>query len=107
MNLDLITDVFFAAATSLMAFLLRECPIVTKIGRRRQSACSGGQLAHLRLAPVRALAELFDHLRLNAGRSSGLRLDTSPLSTTTSRSTQFAPALTRSVLRVGHEVIIL
>jgi PPOX class probable F420-dependent enzyme len=38
---------------------------------------------------------------LNAGRSSGVRLETRPLSTTTSSSTQFAPALTRSVLRLG------
>src|SRR5207249_4078213 len=35
--------------------------------------------------------------RLNAGMSSGLRLVTSPLSATTSWSTQFAPALRRSV----------
>ena len=37
-------------------------------------------------------------LRLNAGISSGLRLETNPLSTTTSSSTHFAPALIRSCL---------
>ena len=46
----------------------------------------------------------------NAGRSSGLRLDTSVLGprehTTTSSSTQLAPALSRSVRRLGHDVII-
>src|SRR5205823_2325858 len=43
---------------------------------------------------------------LNAGMSSGLRLVTSPASTTTSSSTQFAPALRRSVCSVGHEVTL-
>jgi hypothetical protein len=46
----------------------------------------------------------------NAGRSSGLRLDTTVFGpreqTTTSSSTQLAPALTRSVRRLGHDVII-
>src|SRR5205823_14727138 len=41
---------------------------------------------------------------LNAGMSSGLRLVTSPLSTTTSSSTQLAPAFVRSVLSDGHDV---
>src|SRR4051794_35366136 len=42
---------------------------------------------------------------LNAGRSSGFRLETRPASTTTSLSTQFAPALARSVCRLGQLVI--
>lgn len=46
-------------------------------------------------------------LRLNAGRSVGLRLVTSLPSRTTSSSTQFAPALMRSVLSDGHDVIVL
>src|ERR1700760_4169263 len=41
---------------------------------------------------------------LNAGRSSGLGLVTRFRSTTTSWSTQSAPALRRSVLSEGHEV---
>src|SRR3954468_3038916 len=41
-----------------------------------------------------------------AGRSSGLRLVTRPLSTTTSSSPHFAPALRRSVWSDGHEVIV-
>ena len=41
---------------------------------------------------------------LKAGRSSGLRLVTRLPSTTTSSSTQSAPALRRSVCRLGHEV---
>lgn len=45
-------------------------------------------------------------LAQNAGRSSGLRLLTSPLSVTTSWSTQFAPALVRSVRRLGQEVMV-
>src|SRR5690606_1784842 len=40
----------------------------------------------------------------NAGRSSGLRLETSPASTTTSSSTQSAPAFSRSVRRLGQLV---
>ena len=40
--------------------------------------------------------------RLNAGISSGLRLDTSLPSTTTSWSTYSAPAFLRSVLSDGH-----
>src|SRR3954467_9555286 len=44
---------------------------------------------------------------LNAGMSFGLRLETRPLSTTTSSSAQLAPALIRSVLTDGHEVIRL
>src|SRR5262245_54866789 len=43
-------------------------------------------------------------LRLKAGRSSGLRLVTRPLSTTTSSSTQRPPALRTSVLMAGQEV---
>ena len=43
-------------------------------------------------------------LALNAGMSSGLRLVTSPWSTTTSWSTQLPPALRISVWSVGHEV---
>ena len=43
--------------------------------------------------------------RLNAGRSSGLRLVTKPLSTTASSSTQSAPAFLRSGLSEGHEVM--
>src|SRR5690606_28054093 len=46
----------------------------------------------------------------NAGRSSGLRLDTRVLGpsvhTTTSLSTQFAPALIRSVFTLGHDVSV-
>ena len=46
-----------------------------------------------------------------AGRSSGLRLDTSVFGpreqTTTSSSTQLAPALSRSVRRLGHDVMVL
>ncbi len=46
-----------------------------------------------------------------AGRSSGLRLDTKVFGprehSTTSSSTQLAPALTRSVLTLGHEVSVL
>jgi hypothetical protein len=41
-----------------------------------------------------------------AGRSSGLRLETSPASTTTSSSTQFPPALRMSVCRLGQDVIL-
>ena len=37
--------------------------------------------------------------------SSGLRLDTSPWSTTTASSTQSAPAFFRSVRTDGHEVM--
>src|SRR5690625_2992033 len=40
-------------------------------------------------------------LSQNAGRSLGTRLLTRPLSTTTSSSTQVAPALDRSVFRLG------
>ena len=43
---------------------------------------------------------------LNAGRSSGLRLLTRRSSTQTSSSTHSAPALRRSVFRLGHEVIL-
>src|SRR5215211_1728800 len=43
-------------------------------------------------------------LAQNAATSSGLRLVTSPWSTTTSSSTQLPPALRMSVLRVGYEV---
>src|SRR5690606_9477733 len=46
-------------------------------------------------------------LRLNAGRSFGLRLETSPRSTTTSSSTHSAPALRRSVAIDGYDVIFL
>src|SRR5436309_490982 len=42
---------------------------------------------------------------LNAGRSSGLRLETRPWSTTTSSSTHSAPAFRRSVCKLGQEVI--
>ncbi|SDS78519.1 hypothetical protein SAMN04515669_1918 [Jiangella sp. DSM 45060] len=42
----------------------------------------------------------------NAGRSSGLRLVTRPLSVTTSSSTQVAPALRRSVRRLGQDVSV-
>ncbi len=45
-------------------------------------------------------------LRLNAGISSGLRLVTSPLSTTTSRPPIFHPALRISVWIAGHDVIL-
>ena len=45
-----------------------------------------------------------------AGRSSGLRLDTSVFGphelTTTSSSTQLAPALSRSVRRLGHDCLL-
>jgi len=40
-------------------------------------------------------------LSLNAGRSSGVRLETRPWSTTTSSSPQCAPAFRRSVCRLG------
>src|SRR5580700_6374627 len=43
-------------------------------------------------------------LRLKAGTSSGFLLEMSPSSTTTSRSTQCAPAFSRSVLSDGHDV---
>src|SRR5207253_2072929 len=43
---------------------------------------------------------------LKAGISSGLRLVTNPLSTTTSSSTQFPPAFFMSVLIAGHEVSV-
>ena len=46
-------------------------------------------------------------LAQKAGRSSGLRLETMPESLTHSSSTQFAPALRRSVFRLGHEVMVL
>ena len=42
--------------------------------------------------------------RVKAGMSSGLRLVIRLSSTTTSRSSQVAPALRRSVCRLGHEV---
>src|SRR3954470_8107590 len=45
-------------------------------------------------------------LAQNAGRSSGLREDTRPWSTTTSSSTQLPPALRMSVCSDGHEVIV-
>src|SRR5919204_3309544 len=41
----------------------------------------------------------------NAGRSSGLRLETIPSSTTQSSSTHSAPAFRRSVFRLGQDVI--
>ena len=41
-----------------------------------------------------------------AGRSDGLRLDTTARSTTVSRSTQWPPALRMSVFRLGYEVIV-
>src|SRR4029077_2945563 len=44
--------------------------------------------------------------RLNAGMSSGLRLVTSPLSTTTSSFTHFPPAFLTSVLIAGQEVSV-
>src|SRR5271170_2303831 len=40
---------------------------------------------------------------LKAGMSSGLQLVTTPRSTTTSSSTQSAPAFSRSFSRVGHD----
>jgi len=43
--------------------------------------------------------------RLNAGLSLGLRLVTKPRSTTTSSSTQSAPAFRRSVFSDGHDVV--
>src|SRR6266536_3880631 len=46
-------------------------------------------------------------LAQKAGRSAGLRLETMPTSVTHSSSTQFAPALRRSVFRLGQEVIVL
>ena len=42
----------------------------------------------------------------NAGRSSGLRLETRPSSCATSSSTQLAPALRMSVCRLGQDVIV-
>ena len=45
-------------------------------------------------------------LALKASRSSGLRLLTRPWSTWTSSSTHSAPALRRSVCRLGHEVSV-
>jgi hypothetical protein len=45
--------------------------------------------------------------RVKAGMSSGLRLDTNPLSTTTSSSTQRAPALRMSTRIAGQDVIFL
>jgi hypothetical protein len=44
---------------------------------------------------------------LNAGISAGFLLVINPLSTTTSRSTQRAPALIKSLFNDGHEVIVL
>src|SRR5437588_12956645 len=44
---------------------------------------------------------------LNAGISSGLRLVTNPLSTTTSSFTHFPPAFLTSFLIAGHEVSVL
>src|SRR5207237_522892 len=54
----------------------------------------------------RRVANSSSILRLNAGRSAGLRLETSPLSTTTSSSTHFAPAFLRSACSEGHDVIL-
>jgi hypothetical protein len=45
---------------------------------------------------VPAFGKFFDHLSIEYRMSSGLRLETSPLSTTTSSSTHFAPALRMS-----------
>src|SRR5437773_8939443 len=44
---------------------------------------------------------------LKAGISSGLRLVTNPLSTTTSSLIHFAPALRRSALIAGQDVMVL
>jgi hypothetical protein len=44
---------------------------------------------------------------LNAGMSPGFRLETNPLSTTTSSPTQRAPALRMSTWIAGHDVIFL
>jgi hypothetical protein len=51
-----------------------------------------------------ALAKFLDHLFVERRMSSGFRLVTNPLSTTTSWSTQFPPAFRTSVLIAGHEV---
>ena len=57
-----------------------------------------------------ALANWSTRFLLNASRSSGLRLEIMtfgpPSQTTTSSSTQFAPALRRSVCTLGHDVIV-
>jgi hypothetical protein len=50
---------------------------------------------------VGALGELLDDLSQKAGRSSGLRLETRPWSTTTSSSTTLPPAFLMSVLMLG------
>ena len=68
-----------------------------RASRRGRAARRGGQLAALASSP-RRLACLPSQnssiiFLLNAGMSSGLRLVTRPWSTTTSSSTQFAPAL--------------
>src|ERR1700733_3376888 len=43
---------------------------------------------------------------LKAGMSAGFLLETRPSSTTTSRSTQLAPAFFRSVFKEGHDVTV-
>jgi len=53
---------------------------------------------------VDALAELFDGLGAERLQVVGLREVTRPWSTTTSSSTQVAPALRRSVCSDGHDV---
>ena len=56
---------------------------------------------------MRAFSKFFDHFSVEGWMSSGLRLETNPLSTTTSSSTQRAPALRMSTRVAGQEVIFL
>jgi alanine dehydrogenase len=75
------------------------------ISTRRTGSCAkrwcAGSVSHYRSEPpITSIS-----FRLKAGMSSGFRLETMPPSTTTSSSTQRAPALVRSVFSEGHEVI--
>src|SRR3954451_17332858 len=78
----------------------RERVVVVRVDERAVDVEDRGGLA------AHAGANSSTILAQNAGRSSGLREDTRPSSTTTSSSTHVPPALRMSVCSDGHEVIV-
>ena len=80
--------------------------------RRACRRCRGSRRSRARAPTLRACSSCSPSqnsstiLAQKAGRSSGLREDTRPWSTTTSSSTQLPPALRMSVCSDGHEVIV-
>src|SRR5215208_6146127 len=87
----------------------RERVLVVRVDERAVDVQDGGGRSHYALRACSACAPSHSSstaLAQNASRSSGLREVTRPWSTTTSSSTQRAPALRRSVWRDGHEVSV-